>query len=137
MHIAGLNGWSTRQKGNLYEKILSVVGESGKFLSGGQAQRLQIARALLRDTPFIILDEATSNLDSQTETVISQTIQQLKTCKTIIVIAHRLSTITEADKIYFIEDGQLTGEGMHRELYQTHALYRQYIDQQAIETTKK
>lgn len=117
------------------KKILSVVGESGKFLSGGQAQRLQIARALLRDTPFIILDEATSNLDSQTETVISQTIQQLKTYKTIIVIAHRLSTITEADKIYFIEDGQLTGEGMHRELYQTHALYRQYIDQQAIETT--
>lgn len=134
--------WSVLEQASLDQDIKrlekgldTAVGESGKFLSGGQAQRLQIARALLRDTPFIILDEATSNLDSQTETVISQTIQQLKTCKTIIVIAHRLSTITEADKIYFIEDGQLTGEGMHRELYQTHALYQQYIDQQAIETT--
>lgn len=134
--------WSVLEQASLDQDIKrlekgldTAVGESGKFLSGGQAQRLQIARALLRDTPFIILDEATSNLDSQTETVISQTIQQLKTYKTIIVIAHRLSTITEADKIYFIEDGQLTGEGMHRELYQTHALYRQYIDQQAIETT--
>ncbi|WP_347301284.1 ABC transporter ATP-binding protein [Dolosigranulum savutiense] len=134
--------WSVLEQASLDQDIKrlekgldTAVGESGKFLSGGQAQRLQIARALLRDTPFIILDEATSNLDSQTETVISQTIQQLKTCKTIIVIAHRLSTITEADKIYFIEDGQLTGEGMHHELYETHALYRQYIDQQAIETT--
>lgn len=132
--------WTALEQASIAEEIKGLpdgldtdIGESGKFLSGGQQQRLQIARALVRNTPYIIFDEATSNLDSDTQATIGDTIDRLTTDKTLIIIAHRLSTITDADHIYFLEHGRLTGRGTHDVLYNTHDVYRRYIDGQIIE----
>ncbi len=103
----------------------AYIGERGVKLSGGQKQRLSIARAVLRDTPVLILDEATASVDVETEAQIQQAIQELAGSRTIIVIAHRLSTIKRADKILVIEDGNITEEGAHEELIRRDGLYRQ------------
>ncbi|GAB3046879.1 ABC transporter ATP-binding protein [Virgibacillus ainsalahensis] len=106
------------------------VGERGIKLSGGQRQRINIARAFLRDPKILMMDEATASLDSQSEKVVQQALTRLMEGRTTFVIAHRLSTIVDADKILFIEQGQVTGSGTHVELTASHALYREFADQQ-------
>jgi len=106
------------------------VGERGIKLSGGQRQRIAIARAFLRDPKILMMDEATASLDSQSESIVQQALTRLMEGRTTFVIAHRLSTIVDADKIIFIEKGNVTGIGTHRELIQSHPLYRQFAEQQ-------
>lgn len=106
------------------------VGERGVKLSGGQKQRIAIARAFLRDPKILLMDEATASLDSQSESVVQQALTRLMEGRTTFVIAHRLSTIVDADKIIFIDKGQITGVGTHSELIKSHELYRKYAEQQ-------
>lgn len=106
------------------------VGERGVKLSGGQRQRINIARAFLRDPKILMLDEATASLDSQSEHAVQEALIRLMEGRTTFVIAHRLSTIVDADKIIFIEKGQVTGMGTHQELIELHSLYREFAEQQ-------
>jgi ATP-binding cassette subfamily B protein AbcA/BmrA len=114
----------------LPEGFNTEVGERGIKLSGGQRQRIAIARAFLRDPKILMLDEATSSLDSKSELVVQQALQNLMKGRTTIVIAHRLSTVIDADQILFFEKGKITGSGTHEELIQTHSLYREFATQQ-------
>ncbi len=102
----------------------SIVGEKGVKLSGGEKQRLSIARALLKDAPVIVLDEATSFIDPENESLIQEAINQLARHKTLIVIAHRLSTIIAADEIMVIDNGQVAARGTHQELLAHSELYK-------------
>jgi ATP-binding cassette subfamily B protein AbcA/BmrA len=106
------------------------VGERGVKLSGGQRQRIAIARAFLRDPKILMMDEATASLDSQSEGIVQEALTRLMEGRTTFVIAHRLSTIVDADKIFFIEKGRVTGVGTHSELIQSHTLYREFAEQQ-------
>ena len=106
----------------------TVIGERGLKLSGGQKQRLSIARAVLRNTPILILDEATAAVDVETEAKIQQAIQELTENRTIIVVAHRLSTVKKADTILVIEDGKIVESGNHSELYAYNGVYRHLCD---------
>lgn len=106
------------------------VGERGVKLSGGQRQRIAIARALLRDPKILMLDEATSSLDSRSEHVVQQALNNLMAGRTTIVIAHRLSTVVKANQIIFIDKGRVTGSGKHEELLQSHEMYREFAAQQ-------
>ncbi|MBH5316226.1 ABC transporter ATP-binding protein [Paenibacillus sp. GSMTC-2017] len=106
------------------------VGERGIKLSGGQRQRIAIARALLRNPNILMLDEATSNLDSSSEEIVQQALHNLMAGRTTIIIAHRLATVVDAHKIVFIEKGRITGTGTHEQLYETHLMYRKFADQQ-------
>ena len=106
------------------------VGERGMKLSGGQRQRIAIARAFLRNPKILMLDEATSSLDSKSEKVVQQALNDLMKGRTTIVIAHRLSTVVGSDQIIFLEKGKITGRGTHKELYNTHSLYREFAEQQ-------
>lgn len=114
----------------LPEGFNTEVGERGVKLSGGQRQRIAIARAFLRDPKILMLDEATSSLDSKSELVVQQALQNLMKGRTTLVIAHRLSTVIDADQILFFEKGKITGSGTHKELVQTHPLYREFATQQ-------
>lgn len=115
---------------NLDDGILTEVGERGMKLSGGQRQRIAIARAFLRNPQILMLDEATSSLDSKSEQVVQRALEELMKGRTTIVIAHRLSTVIHSDQIVFLEQGEITGIGTHQELYATHALYKEFSDQQ-------
>jgi ATP-binding cassette subfamily B protein AbcA/BmrA len=106
------------------------VGERGVKLSGGQRQRIAIARALLRDPELLMLDEATSSLDSGSEELVQRALDNLMRGRTTLVIAHRLSTVIDADRILFLEAGELTGAGTHEELLETHELYRSFAERQ-------
>ncbi|MEY2196065.1 ABC transporter ATP-binding protein [Neobacillus sp. BF23-41] len=106
------------------------VGERGIKLSGGQRQRIAIARAFLRDPKILMLDEATSSLDSKSERVVQQALQNLMKGRTTLVIAHRLSTVIDSDQIIFLDKGKITGSGTHEQLLRTHSLYREFAEQQ-------
>lgn len=106
------------------------VGERGVKLSGGQRQRIAIARALLRNPKILMLDEATSSLDSKSEIIVQQALNNLMKGRTTLVIAHRLSTVVDADQILFIEKGKLTGSGTHEQLFNSHAMYHEFAKQQ-------
>lgn len=114
------------------EGLDTKIGERGVKLSGGQKQRIAIARAFLRDPKILMLDEATASLDSQSEEKVQRALDKLMNGRTTLVIAHRLSTIVGANHIYFIENGQVTGQGTHQELLQDHALYREYVQEQVL-----
>ena len=106
----------------------TVVGEGGVNLSGGQRQRLAIARAFLQKTEIILFDEATSALDNETQREIQKAISNLQKDYTILIIAHRLSTIINSDRILFIEDGKIVGEGRHKELLKKCPSYRELYE---------
>lgn len=108
------------------------VGERGVKVSGGQRQRLAIARAFLRDPEILMLDEATASLDSESEMMVQKALEKLMHNRTTLVIAHRLSTIVDADQIYFIEKGQVSGHGTHKQLVDKLPLYREYVQNQMM-----
>ena len=114
----------------LPEGYETVIGEKGHTLSGGQRQRIALARAILKDPPILILDEATSSLDSQSEHLIQQALDEFMQHRTSIVIAHRLSTVERASRIYVIEDGQVVAEGTNSELLRTSPLYKKLHNMQ-------
>lgn len=114
------------------DQLETELGERGVKLSGGQKQRIAIARAFLRDPKILMLDEATASLDSQSEEKVQRALDQLMEGRTTLVIAHRLSTIVDADHIYFIEKGEITGHGTHSELIATHPLYAEYVQEQVV-----
>lgn len=101
----------------------SLIGENGIKISGGQRQRLAIARAILKNSPILILDEATSSLDSVTETLIQESLKELMQNKTVIIIAHRLSTLLTTDRILVFDQGKIVGDGSHDTLLSQHKLY--------------
>ena len=112
----------------------TVIGEGGASLSGGQAQRLSIARCILKDSPIVILDEATASVDADNESYIQQAISELCKGKTLLVIAHRLNTIAGADQIMVIRDGQVAESGDHNSLMQKDGIYRSMVTKRAVST---
>lgn len=108
----------------------TVIGEGGDKLSGGQRQRLAIARALLKDPPILILDEATSHLDSEAEALVQEALDRLMEGRTALVIAHRLSTVHRADRILVLQAGRVVEEGTHSELVERGGLYKRLYDHQ-------
>jgi subfamily B ATP-binding cassette protein MsbA len=115
---------------NLPNKYDTLIGENGVRLSGGEKQRLSIARAMLKKTPIILLDEATSSLDAETENKIQEAISLLTKNKTTIVIAHRLSTILNSNKIFVINKGEVSDEGTHEQLLQKSSIYKNFYEKQ-------
>ena len=114
----------------LPNKYETIIGENGTRLSGGEKQRLSIARAMLKKSQIILLDEATSSLDAETENKIQDAINFLTKDRTTIVIAHRLSTILNSDKIYVIDAGKVVGEGTHDQLLANSTLYKNFYEKQ-------
>ena len=106
----------------------TVVGEGGGTLSGGEKQRISIARAIMKNAPIIILDEATASIDPENEHLIQSAISELTRCKTIITIAHRLATIQNADQILVVDDGQIAEAGTHDELVKKDGLYKRFTE---------
>ena len=115
---------------DLPEKFQAIIGDKGVLLSGGQRQRIAIARALLKNPPILILDEATSSLDSESEQKVQMAIETLMKDRTTLVIAHRLSTIQNASKIIVLEDGGIVEIGTHSELLEKNGLYKYLYDTQ-------
>jgi len=114
----------------LPNKFDTVIGENGVRLSGGEKQRLSIARAMIKKSPIILLDEATSSLDAETENKIQNALSYLTKNRTAIVIAHRLSTILNSDKIYVIDAGSVVDEGKHEDLLNKSSIYKNFYEKQ-------
>ncbi len=112
------------------KKYNTIIGEKGFRLSGGEKQRISIARAILKNSPILILDEATSSLDTESERIVQQALENLMKNRTTLVIAHRLSTIINADKIVVISGGRITDIGKHSELLSTSRIYKRLYDMQ-------
>jgi len=115
---------------NLEKKFETIIGENGVKLSGGEKQRLSIARAFLKDSKIILLDEATSSLDSDTEEKIQKALEKLTSNKTTIVIAHRLSTILNSDTIYVLDKGSVVAQGKHHQLLDSSNIYKNFYNKQ-------
>jgi len=130
VRVAAKMAYADRFIGQFPAGYETEVGERGVKLSGGQRQRIGIARALLRNPAILMLDEATSSLDSESEHYVQQALRNLMQGRTTIVIAHRLSTVIDADQLLFIEKGRITGRGTHEELIASHPLYRKFAEQQ-------
>jgi ATP-binding cassette subfamily B protein len=115
----------------------TLVGERGVKLSGGERQRVAIARAFLADSPILILDEATSSLDSESELLIQKAMERLMVGRTTIVIAHRLSTVRALDRLLVFDKGRIVEEGTHAELVgKDSGIYRRLFERQALELTR-
>ncbi|CAL27205.1 ABC transporter ATP-binding protein [Staphylococcus carnosus] len=110
----------------------TLVGERGLKLSGGQRQRIDIARSFVKNPDILLLDEATANLDSESEKKIQEALETLMEDRTTVVIAHRLSTIMKADQIIFLDNGYVTGMGKHKELMETHTKYKEFVMTQKL-----
>ncbi len=128
-HVAELS-FSSEFIEKLPKKYDTLIGENGVRLSGGEKQRISIARAMLKKSPIILLDEATSSLDSETESKIQKALQLLIKNRTTIVIAHRLSTILNSDTIYVIDKGTVVGSGSHKHLLENSTTYKNFYDKQ-------
>ena len=113
---------------SLPEGYDTVIGEGGASLSGGEKQRISIARAIMKDSPIIILDEATANVDPENEAELTKAIEELTKEKTIIMIAHRLKTVEHADQIIVIDGGKIVQQGTHSELMQQDGIYRTFVE---------
>ncbi|NDJ77932.1 MAG: ATP-binding cassette domain-containing protein, partial [Chloroflexi bacterium] len=105
----------------------TLIGERGARLSGGQAQRIALARAFLKDAPLLVLDEATANLDPATETLVQDAIRALLYDRSALVIAHRLRTVTDADQIVVLESGRVVESGTHHDLVQAAGIYQKLV----------
>ena len=112
----------------LPEGFNTLIGEGGATLSGGEKQRISIARCILKDAPIVILDEATASVDSDNESYIQEAISELVKGKTLLVIAHRLNTIQNADQILVIDAGEIVQKGTHDQLIQQKGIYRSFIN---------
>ena len=110
----------------------TYIGERGVRLSGGEKQRLAIARAILKNPPILILDEATSQLDSESEKLVQDAIDKLMHGRTVFIIAHRLSTIRNATRIVVLANGRINGIGAHEELLENNELYRRLYEKASI-----
>jgi subfamily B ATP-binding cassette protein MsbA len=117
------------QKGDGYQ---TVVGDRGARLSGGERQRITIARAVLKNPPILILDEATSSLDTESERIVQDAINKLMENRTCIVIAHRLSTVQHADEIIVMEQGRIMERGTHTTLLEKNGIYKRLVDMQQV-----
>ena len=113
----------------------TVIGERGVRLSGGQRQRIAIARALLRDAPFLVLDEALSAVDSENEAIIQQALDRLMKGRTVLILAHRLSSVIEADRILVLQEGAVVESGRHGELMAAKGVYHRLMAAQAAESS--
>lgn len=116
---------------NLPQQYHSVIGEGGATLSGGEKQRIAIARAILKDAPIILLDEATASLDPENEIAIQQAINSLVENKTLIIIAHSLATITRAEQILVLDRGEIIQRGTHQQLLAEGGLYQKFWQEKA------
>ena len=118
---------------NLDEKYETFIGDAGNKLSGGEKQRLSIARAIYKNPEILILDEATSSLDTKSEKAVQEALNRLMKNRTSLVIAHRLSTIQNADKIIVLDNGKIVEMGSHKELVAKNSFYKKFIDMQSFE----
>ena len=110
----------------------TVIGERGTKLSGGQKQRVALARALLSNPRVLILDEATSNLDAESEAAVQTALARIMENRTTIIVAHRLSTVRDADRIIVIEGAKIVEQGAHEELMERRGIYRRLVEHQLI-----
>jgi len=122
------NAWGFIE--NMEKGLNTIIGEKGVNLSGGQKQRMSIARAILKNPPILILDEATSSLDTESEKLVQDALEKLMQHRTVLVIAHRLSTIIHADKIVVLNKGEIVDIGPHRRLLKSCGLYRMLYEMQ-------
>ena len=107
----------------------TIIGEGGASLSGGEKQRISIARAIMKDAPIIILDEATANVDPENEAELTKAIEELTRNKTIIMIAHRLKTVRHADQILVVSDGKIVQKGTHEQLAAEEGIYKNFVSE--------
>ena len=116
----------------LPNKYHTNIGDNGNKLSGGQRQRICIARAILNNPPILVLDEATSSLDTESERLVQDALNKMLSGRTALIIAHRLSTVQHADRIIVLNEGVIAEEGNHTQLMQQNGIYRKMIEMQGL-----